>query len=283
MIYKDFSMADHGFVGHMAEPENKTDRAVIVIMGGEKSILPGKNVAERFAQLGFAAVAVSLYGAEGLPKGVDGIPLDMFEKVISYLRNECGYGRIASYGMSMGSLFAAMSAIYFEGIDKLIMVSPSHAVFEGSADKKHMSGRSVMTLHGKDIPFVKPDFEHKKMYDAFRDSYLDKSREDNAAIPVERAKADILMLASDSDESWPAAYSVRYLKDRLKDNNYSYKYKAVIYRNSSHILGVMPDPKKHKWLYWLAPLAYSSMRKHRRESMAAIDKSEKEIAEWLEK
>ncbi|MGN0666888.1 MAG: hypothetical protein ACI4KF_10230 [Huintestinicola sp.] len=90
MIYKDFSMTAHGFVGHMAEPENKTDTAVIVIMGGEKSILPGKNVAEHFAQLGFAAVSVSLFGAEGLPKGIDGIPLDMFEKVISYLRNECG-------------------------------------------------------------------------------------------------------------------------------------------------------------------------------------------------
>lgn len=102
-----------------------------------------------------------------------------------------------------------------------------------------------------------------------------KIREGNAAIPIERAIAYILMLASDLDESWPAAYSVRYLKDRLRDNHYSYKYKAVIYKNSSHILRVMPDPKKHKWLYRLAPLFYSSMRKHRRESVAAIEKSER--------
>ncbi|MGN1135010.1 MAG: hypothetical protein ACI4SF_02210 [Oscillospiraceae bacterium] len=66
MIYKDFSMAAHGFVGHMSEPENKTDTAVIVIMGGEKSILPCKNVAKRFAQIGFAAVAVSLYESTGV-------------------------------------------------------------------------------------------------------------------------------------------------------------------------------------------------------------------------
>lgn len=281
MKYKNFTMNAHGFVGHMAEPENKPDTAVIVIMGGEKSILPGKSVAERFAQLGFAAISVSLFGAEGLPKGVDRIPLDMFENVVTYLKNKCGFSQIAIYGMSMGSLFAAMSAINIDGIDKLIMVSPSHAVFEGTVDKKHMTGRSAMTWKGEDIPFVKPDFEHKKMYAAFHDSYLDREREEKAAVPIEKAKADILMLASDLDESWPAEYSVRYLKSRLKQNNYQYRYKAVIYENSSHILGVMPDRKTHKWLYRLAPLVFSSLRKHRRESMEAIEKSEREVIEWL--
>ena len=36
MKYTDFNINEHGFVGHMAEPEAKTKQAVIVIMGGEK-------------------------------------------------------------------------------------------------------------------------------------------------------------------------------------------------------------------------------------------------------
>ena len=32
MIYTDFNMKEHGFVGHMAEPEGRFTQAVIVIM-----------------------------------------------------------------------------------------------------------------------------------------------------------------------------------------------------------------------------------------------------------
>ena len=59
MIYTDFMVNEHGFTGHMAEPERKTDQAVIVIMGGEKSILPGIKIAERFADFGICGLAVS--------------------------------------------------------------------------------------------------------------------------------------------------------------------------------------------------------------------------------
>ena len=42
MIYTDFTVRKDGFVGHMVEPErNNTNHAVIVIMGGEKSIVSG--------------------------------------------------------------------------------------------------------------------------------------------------------------------------------------------------------------------------------------------------
>ena len=46
MRHKDFNMKEHGFVGHLAEPDVGSDRAVIVIMGGEQSILPGIKFAE---------------------------------------------------------------------------------------------------------------------------------------------------------------------------------------------------------------------------------------------
>lgn len=69
--YTNFTMSENGFVGHMAEPEShKTDKAVIVIMGGEKSVLPGIKIAERFVDFGITGLSVSLFGAEGLPDAV---------------------------------------------------------------------------------------------------------------------------------------------------------------------------------------------------------------------
>ncbi|HIW82207.1 MAG TPA: hypothetical protein H9742_11950 [Candidatus Acetatifactor stercoripullorum] len=46
MRHEDFNMKEHGFVGHLAEPEGGSDKAVLIIMGGEQSILPGIKFAE---------------------------------------------------------------------------------------------------------------------------------------------------------------------------------------------------------------------------------------------
>lgn len=48
MIHTDFNRKEHGFVGHMAEPDSGSDRAVIIVMGGEQSLLPGIKFAEKF-------------------------------------------------------------------------------------------------------------------------------------------------------------------------------------------------------------------------------------------
>lgn len=39
----DYNMKEHGFVGHLSLPQKETEYGVIVIMGGEQSLLPGKN------------------------------------------------------------------------------------------------------------------------------------------------------------------------------------------------------------------------------------------------
>ena len=69
MRYENFTVSTDGFAGHLAEPEGGSSRAVIIIMGGEQSLLPGIKFAERFADYGITGLAVSLFGAEGLPCG----------------------------------------------------------------------------------------------------------------------------------------------------------------------------------------------------------------------
>lgn len=93
MKYTDFHMCEAGFAGHMAEPEEKASQAVLVIMGGEKSILPGIKIAERFAEYGFCALAVSLFGAAGLPEGADRIPLDKKWGTGHYEMMELSWGK----------------------------------------------------------------------------------------------------------------------------------------------------------------------------------------------
>lgn len=301
MRHTDYNMKTHGFAGHMAEPENKTDKAVIVIMGGEKSILPGIKIAERFADFGICGLSVSLFGAEGLPDGPDRIPLDMFENVVRFLVEKKGIKSISTYGVSMGSLFAALVAKYIGGVDNVIMVSPSHVPFEGTLDKKHTTGHSVVTWHGRELPFVKADFAKYRamkyyhdsqtkyrvtgMWKSYRDAYKDKKAEAEADIHIEEQDARVLLLAGTGDEMWPSEYSVKYLENSLRGNYYHREYKAVLYEGASHLLGMMPGRKQNPMLYKLIPLIgifYRRFRENCSACMDSLEQSEKEIVEWIE-
>ena len=97
----NFNMKEHGLVGHLAEPEQTNGKAVIVIMGGEQSFLPGIKIAENGRPPddddGFTGLAVSLFGAEGLPDTPDRCPLEMkgFKILQNRKRFAQSYGHVA--------------------------------------------------------------------------------------------------------------------------------------------------------------------------------------------
>ena len=295
----NYNMNDHGFVGHLSVPEQNTKYGVIVIMGGEQSILPGTLIADRFADYGIIALAVSLFGAEGLSGGADQIQLDMFIPAINVLK-DMGCTNISTYGMSMGSIFAALIPKYIGGIDNVILCSPTHVPFEGSVDKKSNSGRSVATWKGQDIPFVRPCFSRRKMnkyyfdkeadrkvmgmWIAYRDAYRDKNLEALADLKLYETEARILLIAGTGDEAWPSDYSVNYIKNQLDAVNYGREYKACIYPNASHLIGMMPNKERERRLYRMLPLIgfiYKTFGKHKKECLNALVNSEKEIVNWI--
>ena len=301
MKHEDFNMKDHGFVGHLAEPDGGSDRAVIVIMGGEQSILPGIKFAERFADYGITGLSVSLFGAPGLPESPDQIPVDMFIPAADYLRNVKHIDHISVYGQSMGSIFAVLAAQYIGGFENLIMVSPTHVPFEGTLkDKKTMTGRSVATWQGEDVPFVKADFGKVKatkyythpdakckvlgMWVAYHDAYQYEIGVEAAKLSVEKSGARVLLIAGDEDEAWPSEYSVRRIESDLKAAGYNKDVKVIVYPHGSHLNGLMPNREREKKLYRMIPLIgfmYKTFGKYRKENISYFEQSEKEIIEWI--
>lgn len=301
MKYTDFTMKKHGFVGHMAEPDGGSDRAVIIIMGGEQSLLSGIKFAERFADYGITGLAVSLFGAEGLPDSPDTIPIEMFIPAAEYLRDTKHINHISIYGQSMGSVFAVLAAQYIGGFENLIMVSPTHAPFEGTLkDRKTMTGRSVATWHGEDIPFILADLSVVKarryyhfpgisykvtgMWIAYKKAYGDAEKNEKAMLHPEKSGARILLLAGDEDECWPAECSAKRLKKNLSDIGYKKDVKMVIYPHGSHLNGLMPNRDREKKLYRMIPLIgimYKTFGKYRRENLSYFERSEKEIVDWI--
>lgn len=303
MIYTDFSIKKDGFVGHMVEPEsNPTNHIVIVIMGGEKSIVSGVKVAERFADFGITGISVPLYGAEGLKKHVDRIPLELFEPVVKYLKEVKHAKSISVYGFSMGSVYAALVAKYINGIDNLILCAPSHVPFEGTnAGNKQMTGHSIAVYKGKEIPYVSLDFFNsgfmgKYVYDEeagrkvtnmwliYRKAYRNRKLEENADYHLETSGARILIIAGGEDEVWPAEYSAQYIRSGLEKVGYANDYRVLVYPKAGHLIGIMPGKERNKWLYRAIPiigLLYRSLGKHRKECMDALRQSESEIINFI--
>jgi len=301
MRHEDFNFKGHGFTGHLAEPDGGSDKAVIVVMGGEQSLLPGIKFAERFADYGITGLSVSLFGAEGLPDSPDQIPVDMFIPAVSYLREKKNISHISIYGQSMGSIFAVLAAQYIGGFENLIMVSPTHVPFEGTLkDKKTMTGKSVATWKGEDIPFVKADFSKLRatgyychpdakykvtgMWIAYHDAYMDERAVINAKLSVEKTNARVLLIAGDEDEAWPAEHSVRLIEKDLKDKGYGKDVKVIVYPHGSHLNGLMPNREREKKLYRMIPLIglmYKTFGKYKELNISYFDNTEKMIIKWL--
>lgn len=98
-----------------------------------------------------------------------------------------------------------------------------------------------------------------------RDDYKDKEAERQADIHIEELDARILLICGTGDEAWPSDYSVNYMKQRLEEAEYSKEYKAVVYPNASHLIGMM----------------YKSLNTHREDCMKALEDSERQIIEWI--
>ena len=301
MRYENYTMTEHGFVGHLAEPDAGSDRAVIVVMGGEKSLLPGIKFAERFADFGVTGLAVSLFGADGLPDSPDRIPLELIEAAVKLLREEKRITRLSIYGQSMGSIFAALAAEKLVGFESLILVSPTHVPFEGTLrDKKTMTGHSVVTWQGEELPFVRADFSRWKagkyyrhpaafcpvtgMWCAYHDAYRDRDGVEAAMLHPEKSGAQILMIAGAMDEAWPSTESVRLLQGALEEADYPHEVKTILYPYGSHLTGLMPNREREKKLYRMIPLIglmYRTFGEYRKENLDYFEQSERAIVAWI--
>ena len=270
-------------------------------MGGEQSLLPGIKIAERFADHGIIGLAVSLFGADGIPDSPDRVPLDMFIPAVEYLRNKKHIKHISFYGQSMGSIFAVLAAVYTGAAENLILVSPTHVPFEGtSANSKEMSGHSVALWHGEDIPYVRADFSAVKamkyqhhpavpykvmgMWAAYYDAYMNEAAVRKARLPIEKTNARILMIAGHEDEAWYSEYSAGQLKKYLEECGYPKEVKTLIFPHGSHLSGLMPNRDREKKLYRMIPLIglmYRTFGKYRKENMEYLEQSEKAVIDWI--
>jgi dienelactone hydrolase len=172
--------------------------------------------ARLLARHGALALALQWFGGPGQCPGVCEIPLETFTSAIDWLVEQ-GSQRIGIVGLSKGAEAALLVAVRDTRVDAAVAISPSSVVWANvgpgydGADYPH---RSSWSWDGQPLPFVPYDetwtppagqqpVSFRPLYEASLRAHPEAVVA--AAIPIERARGDVLFIAGEDDALWPSA------------------------------------------------------------------------------
>lgn len=208
---------------------------VIVLGGSEGGSATGRALAPRFAELGYAALALPYYNPAwtgedlpGLPEAFLDIPVERLAAVKDWAerRADLAPDRIAVYGVSKGGEFAMLAAARFPWLRAAIGIVPSDVVWEGWGSTAPEGTTSSFSWQGAPLDFV----PYRGMSEAIDALLRGENRSltvphlegrranpDRAAlarIPTERFAGAMLIAGGDRDSTWPSGEMVRAIAER---------------------------------------------------------------------
>ncbi|WP_329239254.1 acyl-CoA thioester hydrolase/BAAT C-terminal domain-containing protein [Streptomyces canus] len=199
--------------GVLLEPAAGSGAGVLVLAGSSGRV--DRERARLLAQQGLVALAIRWFGGPGQPAGICEIPLETFVAGVDLLRSR-GVERVGVLGVSKGAEAALLTAVHEPLVDVVVAVSPTALVWcnvgPGPDGRRHPY-RSSWTWRGRPLSFVPMDDSWRPAetdgpvsvrgwYDLSESTF--DQRLDAAAIPVEKARADVLLVAGGDDAMWPS-------------------------------------------------------------------------------
>ncbi|MCD4526308.1 alpha/beta fold hydrolase [Nocardioides sp. cx-173] len=191
---------------HLARPVAGNGTGVLVLAGSSGRLDVGR--AEMLASCGVTALALSWFGGEGQPSVPREVPLETFADGIDRLLAECS--RVVLLGLSYGAEAALLTATIDRRVDAVVALAPTDVAWEGQHEHPDDPRRSKWTHRGVPVPFVPLDrsWEPPSALPAYVELY-ERSRElaghevvEAATIPVERIRAEVLLVAGGTDRVW---------------------------------------------------------------------------------
>lgn len=211
--------------GALIRPDRSNGLGVMVLTGSSGRVDTER--AQRFADLGATALALRWWGGEGQTPGVNLVPLEVFVRGLDRLQ-AIGCNRFAILGTSFGAEAALLVAVKDRRVDFAIAISPTTVVWQNSGpglDGSVWPPRSSFSWAGEPLPFVVwdprawPAFGTRDpIYRPMYELSLRTFAEDvlAAAIPVEQARAEIILVAGGADALWPSDTAAREIAARLE-------------------------------------------------------------------
>ncbi|MFZ5843848.1 MAG: dienelactone hydrolase family protein [Pseudomonadota bacterium] len=119
---------DNGLVATYLRPKGEEKHATVLVVGGsEGGIQSAEQLAYRFAERGWAAMAVAYFGMDGLPSSLANIPLEYFDSAIDWLQQQphLATNELTVVGTSRGAELALLLASHNAAINRVVAFAPS--------------------------------------------------------------------------------------------------------------------------------------------------------------
>ena len=211
--------------GVLYEPEPEPEAGVLVLAGSSGRVDHSR--ARLLASHGLTALAIRWFGGPGQPPGICEVPLETFTAGVDLLLTS-GVRRVGILGVSKGAEAALLTAVYDPRVNAVVAVSPSAYAWSNvgpGLDRARRPQRSCWTWRGAPLPFTPMDDSWESppcagpvpirgWYEQSAAAYPDRLAA--AAIPIERARADVLLVAGGDDAMWPSLAYAEHLAERRR-------------------------------------------------------------------
>lgn len=255
MIHDTQSPQQAGLSGVFVRPDGAMPMAGVIVIGGAEGGMHEPDAAA-LAYHGFAALALAYFGAPGVPPVLKEIPLEYFFNAIDFLLAQ-GVERVGLVGGSRGGEASLLVASCDPRVAAVVSVVGSGVVTsgidysQGTLDRILSTPVTSWTLAGAPLPqlpySVPADLADKvsaratvRLRDYFAPLPTDPAELERIAIPVERSKAAILLIAGADDRSWDSPAYHAIAAARLKAAKYAHAWENIVLPGVGHLIAGPP-------------------------------------------
>jgi uncharacterized protein len=244
-------VSEDGLLGNYFPGEGAGKRPAILLIGGsEGGLAPGNaRMARALAEAGFATFQISYFRAPGQNPRLQEVPLETFDRALAWLRArpEVDGARLGVIGGSKGGEAALLYASRRPALRAVVAGMPSNVVWPG-VDWEAMGPPtwSSWAERGKPfafVPYPTGGFSFTgKFVDFYKAGLKALPEHPDAVIPVEKAKAALLLVCGEDDTLWPSCPMARDVAARAQAKK-GPPVTLLAYRDAGHAVLGLPVPK----------------------------------------
>lgn len=250
---------DEGFSGKLFINKKAENKIILLLNGANGDMEALDLLAGPLCSRGFNVLNIPYFAAPGLPENLEEVPLEYFEKVFKWIKNNNVINKnkdeeteIYLHGTSKGSEAALVLASRYKEIKKAAAIESHGYVFQGLKGLAFGDNVSSWSYGGKSLPFIKGDnnvfYEEVKKCNeqgipfgigsTYKKAVEKACNEEDARIKVENSEADLLIVSGKEDNIWSGYGGCRVLIDNLKKHDYKHSVEFLVYEHMGHPIPV---------------------------------------------
>lgn len=246
-------IASDGLFGNFFPASGMGPQPAVLLLGGSEGGLGGgaHQMALALQKEGFAVFHLAYFGAPGQSDALEGVPLEMFDKGLDWLKAhpDVDPARVAVMGASKGAEAALLVASRRSDLTAVVAGMPTSVAWNGvNWASGGQSERASWTASGKDVPTMPfGDWDQADGIISVYRTIEDPARQtamERAAIPIERGRAEVLLVCGEAETMWPACPMSRQVAARSKARS-GPPVTMLSYKDAGHFVFGPPIAKDH--------------------------------------